>query len=58
MGLELTTDKYPPITSQTRYPLRHAASNLVAYVALPNRDYIFYSHIFTEQFYMCKRHVL
>ena len=27
MGLELTTDKYPPITSQTRYPLRHAASN-------------------------------
>ena len=24
MGLELTTDKYPPITSQTRYPLRHA----------------------------------
>ena len=20
MGLELTTDKYPPITSQTRYP--------------------------------------
>ena len=26
MGLELTTDKYPPITSQTRYPLRHAAS--------------------------------
>ena len=25
MGLELTTDKYPPITSQTRYPLRHAA---------------------------------
>ena len=26
MGLELTTDKYPPITSQTHYPLRHAAS--------------------------------
>ena len=26
MGLELTTDKYPPITSQMRYPLRHAAS--------------------------------
>ena len=26
MGLELTTDRYPPITSQTRYPLRHAAS--------------------------------
>ena len=26
MGLELTTDKYPPITSQTRYLLRHAAS--------------------------------
>ena len=24
MGLELTTDRYPPITSQTRYPLRHA----------------------------------
>ena len=31
MGLELTTDKYPPITSQTRYPLRHAASSLVVY---------------------------
>ena len=28
MGLELTTDKYPPITSQTRYPLRHAASRV------------------------------
>ena len=26
MGLELTTDRYPPITSQTRYPLRHAVS--------------------------------
>ena len=26
MGLELTTDKYPPITSQTRYPLRNDAS--------------------------------
>ena len=25
MGLELTTDKHPPITSQTRYPLRLAA---------------------------------
>ena len=23
MGLELTTDRYPPITSQTRYRLRH-----------------------------------
>ena len=28
MGLELTNDRYPPITSQTRYPLRHAASTL------------------------------
>ena len=27
MGLELTTDRYPPITSQTRYPLPHAASS-------------------------------
>ena len=26
MGLELTTDRFPPIKSQTRYPLRHAAS--------------------------------
>ena len=26
MGLELTTDRYQPITSQTRYPLRHATS--------------------------------
>ena len=26
MGLELKTDRHPPITSQTRYPLRHAAS--------------------------------
>ena len=25
MGLELTTDMYPSIMSQTRYPLRHAA---------------------------------
>ena len=29
MGLELTTDRYPPITSQTRYPLRHAASKFI-----------------------------
>ena len=29
MGLELMTDKYPSITSQTRYPLRHAASMYV-----------------------------
>ena len=29
MGFELTTDRYPPITSQKRYPLRHAASYLV-----------------------------
>ena len=27
MGLELTSDRYPPIRSQTRYPLRHAACN-------------------------------
>ena len=26
MGLQLTTDRYPPITSQARYPLRHTAS--------------------------------
>ena len=25
MGLKLTTDRYPPITSQTLYPLRHPA---------------------------------
>ena len=25
VGLELTTDRYPPITDQTCYPLRHAA---------------------------------
>ena len=29
MGLELTTERYPPIMSQTRYPLRHAANNIV-----------------------------
>ena len=28
MGIELTTDRYPPITSQTCYPLRHAASRI------------------------------
>jgi len=26
MVLELTTDSYPPITSETCYPPRHAAS--------------------------------
>jgi len=26
MERELTTDIYPPITSQTRYPLRHVTS--------------------------------
>ena len=26
LGLKLTTDRYPPTTSQTRYPLRHATS--------------------------------
>ena len=25
MGLKLTTDRHPPITSQTHYPLSHAA---------------------------------
>ena len=25
LGLELTTDRHPSTTSQTRYPLRHAA---------------------------------
>ena len=29
MGLELTTDRYPSITSQTRYPLRHAVDVIV-----------------------------
>ena len=28
MGLEITTDRHPPITSQARYPLRHAAANI------------------------------
>ena len=28
MGLDLTTDRYPPIMSQTCYPLHHAASNI------------------------------
>ena len=32
MGLKLTTDKYPPITSQTRYPLRHATSIFEYYI--------------------------
>ena len=34
MGLELTTDRHPPTTSQTRYPLCHAAP----YVTLFNRS--------------------
>ena len=25
LGLELTSDRHPPTTSQTRYPMRHAA---------------------------------
>jgi len=29
MELELTYDRYPPITSQTRYPLRQAAYALL-----------------------------
>ena len=32
MGLELTTDRYPSITSQTRYPLRHAVDVVVVVV--------------------------
>ena len=32
IGLELTTDRYPLITSQTRYPLRHIASSLLVLV--------------------------
>ena len=31
MVLELTTDRYPPITSQTRYPLRHAVTYSIQY---------------------------
>ena len=30
MGHELTTDRYPLITSQTGYPLRHAASSYLS----------------------------
>jgi len=30
MELELTSDRYPPITNQTRYPLRHVASSCKA----------------------------
>ena len=29
MGLQLKTDRYLPITSQTRYPLRHAAPQIL-----------------------------
>ena len=30
LGLELTTERHPPTTSQTRYPLRHAAPPLIS----------------------------
>ena len=39
MGLELTTDRYPPITSQTCYPLHHAASLTYIHTYIPlNND--------------------
>ena len=39
MGLELTTDRHPPITSQTRYPLRQATIGVMV-VLLQNYLYI------------------
>jgi len=31
MELKLTTDRHPPITHPTTYPLRHAAPNLIRF---------------------------
>ena len=56
MGLELTTDKYPPITSQTRYPLRHAASKVTCYT---NQAYILivrmYNMLVSQTWFLFKR---
>ena len=41
MGLELTTGRYPPITSQTRYPLQHAAFENIIKLVIIKRDVTF-----------------
>ena len=38
LGLELTTDRHPPTTSQTRYPLRHAAPLILDLALLSDLD--------------------
>ena len=48
MGLELTTDRYPSMTSQTCYPLRQAASIPVISV-VPYYHYYLYALLPEEQ---------
>ena len=50
-GLESTTDRYPPITRQTHYPLGHAASLNVYFIGISMRVLIFLYNI-----YVCITH--
>ena len=50
MGLDLTTDRYPPITSQTRYPLRHEASMLFCNIKLLVVNEIHYKNYLMSSF--------
>ena len=50
MGLELMTVRYPPITSQTRYPLRHAfvIETDKHHIQLQNEDMIQINHFYNR----------
>ena len=50
MGLELTTDRHQPTTSQTRYPLRHDA--LITESNAWNNAYKM-QHVFNEHVFFC-----
>jgi len=36
IGLKLTTDRFPPLTSQTPYPMRHVAPLTYLHTSLPD----------------------
>ena len=58
MGLELTTDRYPPITSQTRYPLRHAASSHVVEMYMCDCVFLTTERLHMHRVYQCQYSIL
>ena len=47
MVFELTTDKYPEITSQAHYPLRHATPNIHYLLVLTGGQFTWYNSLYS-----------